>query len=402
MRFRNSHVGWWTAAGLLVALFLAPIYRPAWFVTPLFAEFPLGQSAMRVLLLVLIPTCGWLAMGGVQLQAGEKRGLLLLALACAFVGEVIHYWVVDHGTYFATIYFADNTAWQRVMHENIVNLSPAHTPHSFRFLPDAIVSVFIWLTGKFVFSRVVYRAIFNVMLFVCIYRFARVYLSTLFSAGVVLVITILYPISILKYAGQFVDPASHLSFALCYFAMARRYDAPFMPSVMVGILCKESIIVMPLCRLLSGPWRRREMLFGALGLTAAVALAFWIRFYVARGNPEYMIDRVHPGHLWQNLHAYREWMPLYLASIGVLLPGTVLGWRLMDRTFQITCVVIVVAMIVSSARYSWLAELRNLVPAFILMAVVNMRYLEKIYGAPAGSSPATGPIGGGGQEQIPH
>ncbi|HVU32163.1 MAG TPA: hypothetical protein VHE61_01930 [Opitutaceae bacterium] len=401
MRFRNSHVTWWASAALLVALFLAPVYRPASFATPLFVEYPWGQAAMRVLLLALIPACGWWAMGGSQLQPGEKRGVLFLALACGFVGEVIHYWVVDHGTYFATIYFADNTAWQRMMHEKIVGLSPAHTPHSFRFLPDAIVSVFIWLTGKFVFSRVVYRAIFNVMLFVCVYRFARVYLSTLFSAGVVLVLTIVYPISILKYAGQFVDPASHLSFALCYFAMARQYDAPFIPSVLVGILCKESIIVMPLCRLLAGPWRRRKMLVGALGLTAAVALAFWIRFYVARGNPAYMIDHVHPGHLWQNLHAYREWAPLYLASFGILLPGTVLGWRLMDRSFQITCLVVVVAMIVSSARYSWLAELRNLVPAFILMAVVNMRYLEAIYGAPTGSSRATGPIERGEGPELP-
>jgi hypothetical protein len=48
---------------------------------------------------------------------------------------------------------ASNTAWQRAMHRGILALDPGYLPHSYRFLPDCIVELFIWLCGDFEFSR---------------------------------------------------------------------------------------------------------------------------------------------------------------------------------------------------------------------------------------------------------
>jgi hypothetical protein len=88
------------------------------------------------------------------------------------------------------------------------------------------------------------------------------------------------------------------------------------------------------------------------------------------------------GHVVRNLGTYEQWTLQYLFSVGVLIPGTILGWRLMPPSFRWTCLLVTLSLVVSSAFFSWLNEVRNLVPAMILMLVVNMRYLESKFGLP--------------------
>lgn len=411
---RRSYLLWTGLSLLFLAVFVLPVVRPAWFTTPLFEPGPARalvasghgetfdlplvthhgfvRGGFRLALLALVPLGAWLALRGTQLTAREKPAAWLLALAAAGIGEVVQFAIVDHGHYFGAQYFADNTVWQFFLHQKILSLDPAHLPHSYRFLPDAIVAVYTWLTGSFVFARIAYRLLFDALLYVAVYRFARVYVSSFFAAGAILLLAALYPISILKYAGQFADPMSHLSFAVCFFCLARRYEPGFAPSVFLGILAKESVIVMPLCRAFGlGPLRRAIRL-AAIYLAGGVAVALAIRIAVNPGHVAYMVNHVHPGHARANLGLYREWAPLYLASLGVLLPGAMLGWRLMDRPFRLTCLLVTAALVVSSILYSWLAEVRNLVPAFIPLVVINLRYLESVFGRPESAAPATGPL----------
>ena len=88
-------------------------------------------------------------------------------------------------------------------------------------------------------------------------------------------------------------------------------------------------------------------------------------------------------------------MPLYLATLGVLLPGAALGWRLMDRAFRSTCLLVTIAVVVSSLLFSWLVEVRNLIPALIPLAIVNLKYVETRWldkgGAASASSLPQGP-----------
>lgn len=387
----KPYLSWYASSVFFLTLFLLPLYKPAWFANPLFEKHAFWQGAAQVVLITLTPLATWLALKGNQLEKAERKWAWFLVLCATAVCEVVHYWAVDRGHYLPVQMAADNTAWQLSMHKGIMALDPNYLPHSYRFLPDCIVTVFNWLSGSFELARIAYRLLFDAAMFVAVYRFARVYVSNLFAGGVVVVVTVLYPVSVLKYAGQFVDPASHFSFALCLFCFARNYEPPFGVGLFAGLFAKESVIVMSVSRFFMGSSRLKAIIPTAIYVVVSFAIALGIRLAVNRGHMSYgRISGVDFGHAWDNLKGYREWGLLYLASFGSLLPGTLLGWKLMDRSFHYVCLLVVLSVIVSSVFFSWLAEVRNMVPAFIVLAVVNMRYLESVFASPSAHIAPTG------------
>jgi hypothetical protein len=191
------------------------------------------------------------------------------------------------------------------------------------------------------------------------------------------VLAALYPQIIFHYAGQMVDPASYLSFAACLFCLARRNDALFGPVLFLGVFAKESVIVMAVCRAFYGPDRRRAVLVAAGYLVVALFLVVAIRLKITGGFNYSTMSGVGLSHIRENiLRWYPWWLPLYVCTLGLLLPGAILGMRFMDRSFRWTCVVITASVVISSTMFSWLTEVRNLGPALIPLAVANLRYAE--------------------------
>jgi hypothetical protein len=67
---------------------------------------------------------------------------------------------------------------------------------------------------------------------------------------------------------------------------------------------------------------------------------------------------------------------MFAVTLGALLPGTIAGWRLMDGPFRATCATLAAATLGSNLAIGLFWEERNIVPAFIPLAVVNLRYLQ--------------------------
>lgn len=373
----HHYVQWYGLGALFLAVFLAPVYWPKAFAAPLITA-PGTQMAATVALLALCPIAAWCAAYGEPLGRKGRLAVVFVALSATAVCEVVHYWVVDRGHYFSPAQFADNTAWQQFMHPLIVSLDHGALPHSYRFLPDSIVKLFTSLCGDFAVSRIAYRLLFNGLLFVAIYRCARTYVSPLLAGAAVVVTVAIYPITILKYAGQFVDPISHLSFAACLLCLARNYEPGFGPSLLLGLFAKESVIVMAFARAFHGPTLRRALVMAAAYLVAATGVALAIRYAVIRSRVGYgQLSGMGLSHVPENLAGYREWILMYLATFGALLPGAILGWKYLDRPFRRTATTVVVATLGSSILFSWLSEVRNMMPAFIVLAIANMVYLQK-------------------------
>lgn len=379
-------VFWLGGAALLLAFGFTPLLWPQLYDGTIILDRP-TLHVVRVALGLGVPLLAWTALRGIDLATRDRSIVFFGCLAAAGVCEVVHYWVVDRGHYFPETQFADNTAWQLYMHRGILALDPGYLPHSYRFLPDCLVRILAALTGDFEYARILYRLAGNSLLFVTVFRLARHYVRTSWACGVVLSVVALYPVSILKYAGQFVDPLSHLSFAACLLFLAERREAGFASSLLVGLFAKESVVVMALCRAFYGrPWWRSATI-GALYVALSMAVVAGIRTFVNHGHLAYgQVSGVGPEHVWTNLGKYPEWGPLYLVTLGALLPGTIAGWRLMDRAFQRTTITVVAAVVISSLLFSWLHEVRNLVPAFIVLAIVNARYLSSAWQPPGGEA----------------
>jgi len=66
-----------------------------------------------------------------------------------------------------------------------------------------------------------------------------------------------------------------------------------------------------------------------------------------------------------------------IGLIGLFVPGAVWGWKWMDNPFRLTCLFVTAGVVVSSAMFSWLSEVRNLVPAIVMLAIVNVTAVER-------------------------
>jgi hypothetical protein len=386
---------WYVFASAFLAIGSLPVALSGHLAGVLLVPPALVPLARTVLLASPFLAC-WVALRNAPGSARERRIAWAFSLACAGFCEVLHYWITDTGHYFPTAQFADNTGWQLWVHSAVLRLSPWFEPHSYRFLPDSIVALFQAFTGDFAFARTAYRLLFNSLLFATIFRYSRIYLAPVSAVAVMLVIVLLYPVSILRYAGQLADPLSHLSFAVCLYCLAAGYGPGFGPSLVVGIFAKESVVVMALCRAFQGGSCLRSAARALGYLVAALAAAVAIRLRVNHGHLAYhAISGTGFQQARYNLDAWADWVPLYLATLGVLLPGAALGWRLMDRAFRSTCLLVTIAVVVSSLLFSWLVEVRNLIPALIPLAIVNLKYVETRWldkgGAASASSLPQGP-----------
>ena len=370
------YVRWYLYSGLLLLLVILPLLAPTKASRSIFSGG--GEEVLFKYLLSVVPFLGVFAISRFLTQTKrELRAIACLCLLAAGLCELVHYWGTDRAHAFPATMWENNTAWQLFMHKGIMLLDPAYLPHSYRFLPDCVVTIFMRLTGDFVFSRILYRFTANALIFTILYGYARFYLSR-FGSGLVIVLTVvLYPATILTYAGQFVDPASHLSFIICLYCLANGSEAGMIPTIVLGVLAKESVIVMAICRCFYGKKRLRSCMLAMLYLAIGLATAIVVRLVVNGGTFGYNnISGVSFQHVIENFLDYKNWGPLYFFTVGISSLGAMLGWKYMDRSFKLTTLFLGGALFISSLIFSWLAEVRNMVPALLPLIVAFVKYIE--------------------------
>jgi len=361
---------WYGGAAAILALGFSRVLQPAWFQGP-----PL--MVPRQLFWIVAVAAPWLALKGAASSARERAVLTAIVVAAAAFCNHVHYVIVDLGHYFPASQFENNTVWQYFLHQGILALSPAYIPHSYRFLPDALIGVMEWATGSFEGARSANALIFYGLLYAFTFRLARVYLSTVGSIAVVVLLLMVYPVTNSWYAGQPIDPMSHLSFVVCMWALATGQEAPMGASLIAGCFAKESVLIMAPCRAFYGERRIRALLLAGLYSVMTFAAIASIRLVVNGGSFSYgRVSGVEPGFVATNLAMYRQWVPQYAFSIGIFLPGAAWAWKWMDRPFRLTCLLVTAGVVISSAIFSWLSEVRNLVPAIVMLAIVNVKGVE--------------------------
>lgn len=370
---------WYGLSATLVLVCFGQLRWQAYFAVPLFTD-PWSIVTIAVCLFLAVPAAAWGALAGGKDNARLKVVVVAFSLFAAGYCEVLHHWIVDLGRYDPR--FANNLGWQLNIHKAVLRLEGGGAmPHSFRFLPDCIVAFFQWLSGSFDVARITYRLLANSLLFVMIYRYGRLYLTPAFAVAAIIVIAFFYPVTILRYAGQFTDPASHLSFVVCLYCLASGLEAGFQCSLFLGVLAKESIIAASICRIFYGKGRLKAAALAAVYFALTMALELAIRRYVNKAPIPLAfasISNTGSNELLNNLRVWRDWWATYAVTLGVLIPGAVAGWKLMDKPFRATCLVIVVATLGSNLAVSLFWEVRNIVPALIPLAIVNLRYAENL------------------------
>lgn len=300
--------------------------------------------------------------------------LVFLVFLLTCIVNNLHRVNVDHGVPYLPRYIS-NVLWQGLVNDLVIQLSPAALPHSYRFLPNAIVRWFQLGGLAFEPARDLYRLIFGILLFYAIYKFARLYTNYLGAIMAMLFIAVIYPVSFEYYAGQLTDPVSHLSFVLAFIFLETEEFALLLTTLVVGSLAKETVLAMSGYYVLFC-WKEKNYLLKAITLCVASAgIYLGVRMLVLQGNLHYaQISGTPPNMVSLNWYDAR-WPEGLLLTVGAFLPFLVLGWRDTPRSLKRLTLFLFPVLFVSGLFFSFLVEMRNFMPLVFVLAVIAARYL---------------------------
>jgi hypothetical protein len=367
-----------TVAVVLTAVCLAPVIFTSFFEPAVDADY---HGFFKIVLLAA-PVIIVMLCYGVKIHCPPKQKLavflLLIALTLLLVN--VHRIYIDT----TSSYFGDrtNTAWQVELHRSVVSLSPKTLPHSYRFLPNSMVRFAEFLTGDFAYARSLYRHAMMFPLLFFIYYYARIRHSHEKALLTVLMYSAVYPISIRYYAGQLVDPLSHLSFILAFIFLELELFLCFALTILIGIMAKESILVMPVFFLL---FRRKEENYPAKAivlLVACAAMVACIRLWIVPGrffaNNVFVLDNLGGTalpHLLKHMGNFSRWGMQVLCAVGIFVPFLILAWKRARPELRNLACFLLVTLLLSNFLFSWPNETRNLIPAIIPLALITSDYL---------------------------
>ena len=310
----------------------------------------------------------------------QKVAVFLLLIALTLLLVNTHRIYIDTtGSYFGS---KSNTEWQLNLHESVVSLSPKTLPHSYRFLPNSMVRFAEFLTGDFEYARSLYRHAMMFPLLFCIYYYARIRHNHEKALLTVLLYSAVYPISIRYYAGQLVDPLSHLSFALAFIFLELDLFLSFALTILIGIMAKESILVMPVFFLLFR-WRdKNHFAMAVILLAACAAVVACIRLWIVPG--EFFANNVFDignlggtvlPHILKHVRNFNNWSMQVLCVVGIFVPFLALAWKSTKPELRNLATFLLVTLLLSNFLFSWPNETRNLIPAVIPLALITSDYL---------------------------
>jgi hypothetical protein len=359
--------------GLLVCL--TPMIFPQFFY-PNASGYPFAFKIALLMVPVSLVYMSYRLNAGIS---GSRNIMIILLLAAVSALLVdVHRMYIDVPSNVSCQYWQDatNDEWQHLIHERILALDPNAIPHVYRFLPDSMVELFRYLTDDYSFARLLYRETFMFLFLYAVYYYARLFSRHEAALLTVLLYAVVYHISIRYYAGQLSDPLSHLTFVLSFIFLELDLFAYFALSVLIGLLAKESILVMAAYYLLVHRHHRNGLLKGVAFLAVGTGLVAGIRLYVVPGFEYKDISGAGTvGFVIDNLRYYQKWINQIFFTVGIFVPFVVLSWRKSAVPVRRLVVFLLPVLLLSNAVFSWFGETRNLIPAVIPMALMTAGYL---------------------------
>jgi hypothetical protein len=313
---------------------------------------------------------------------GRSRALALIVLIfllSSFTNQ-IHSFNVDNASNYAPP--TSNEVLQERLQEAVIHLSPGVVPHSYRFLPNAMV-YWLQLAGvRFDAARDIYRLLTGILLFYALYRFARLYTNLHGGIMALLLTAAIYPISFEWYIGQLTDPLSHLSFVLGFIFLETENFAFLLTTLLLGSLAKETVLALTGFYVLFFRSSKHYLVKAAVLCATSLAIFLCVRLLVLRGGMHYQqISGTTLSHIFENWHD-TKWHRLFLLTGGAYLPFLALGWKRTPPSLKRLVFYLLPVLFLSSLFFSWLSETRNWMPVVFVLAVIAARYWSEPSGSP--------------------
>lgn len=362
---------------LLLVLFicLLPIINYSYFADSIKTNNILFKIAFAFVPVSLVAFCYQIEIG---LSGSDKNRLFMILVFISLLLVDIHIVYIDIPSHLSSQYWMSitNAEWQSVMHYQIMTSNPERIPYVYRFLPNSIVSLMTFFTDDFEYSKMMYRESFMFLLLFSIYYYGKIYYNHAVALVTVLFYAVVYPISIREYAGQLVDPMSHLSFVLAFIFIELDIFLYLFCTIMIGIMAKETIILMSVYYLLKKILKRQPVYKALFLLACGVTMVFGIRYMIVH---DFKMNKVTDDSMSfivnANLSQFSRWWRQILFTVGIFVPFVTLSWRQSERQVKYLVLFLLPILLMIHSMISSLTETRNLVPVVIPMALLTANYL---------------------------
>lgn len=310
-----------------------------------------------------------------RLAQPQAMMLVFVVFLLSAITNNLHWFMIDQGrNVFSTV---TNTGWQSQMNDYAIQLLPGLAPHSYRFLPNAIVRWMQMGHIDFESARDLYRMLSGLLVFYGLYRFARLYCSYSGAILAMLFTAVIYPVSFENYAGQLTDPLSHLSFVLALLFLETEEFAWLVTTLLIGSLAKETVLAMAGYYVLFRRQEKDYAMKAAVLSGLSLAAYFGVRFFVLHGTMSYQqTSGVGLDHVLDNWRD-PEWRMPFLLTACALLPFLAVGWKQTAVSLTRQALFLLPVLFVSSLFFSWLREARNFMPLVFVTSVMAAGFLDR-------------------------
>jgi hypothetical protein len=253
-----------------------------------------------------------------------------------------------------------------------------HSPDQYRILTYALAEGLVRLGLPVHSAHEVWRVIFTGASLIVFYRYARGWFSPLVALLGMFMLAAAVPLTYVYYMMQVSDPLNMLVFFLAFWAMRDRRDLWLVPLVGIGMLNRESPVLIPLFYAAVSwgrPWRQWVPLFAATMLLAA-GVYFGLRLVYGPKPPCCSTDPLE--HLLINFTDWRA----YLDALGVLniaLWGGWLGWQRRPSFLRRTALLVPVFLL-PYLMFGTVREARYYLPVLAVLIPMALFYLLEVSG----------------------
>lgn len=260
------------------------------------------------------------------------------------------------------------------------------SPDQYRILTYALAEGLVRLGAPIHSAHEVWRVIFTSASLFVFYRYARGWFSPMVALMGVFMLAAAIPLTYIYYMMQVSDPLNMLVFFLAFWAIRERRDRWLVPLVGIGMLNRESPLLIPLFYFATrwgSPWRRWVPLF--LGLSV-LAVGVYVGLRLAYGPKPPCCSTDPVENLLVNFTDWRAYVDA-LGVLNVALWGGWLGWR-RRPTFLRRTAVCVPLFLVPYLMYGTVREVRYYLPVLAVLIPMALFYLLEVTRDEAATAPA--------------
>jgi hypothetical protein len=251
-----------------------------------------------------------------------------------------------------------------------------YSPDQYRILTYALAEGLVRLGLPIHSAHEVWRVIFTSAALFVFYRFALGWFAPMLAVLCMFMLAAALPLTYVYYMMQVSDPLNMFVFFLAFWAMREQRDRWLIPLVGIGMLNRESPLLIPLFYAAvrwGRPWRHWVPMLGA---TAILALVVYAGLRLAYGPKPPCCSTDPLEHLMVNFTDWRA----YVDALGVLniaLWGGWVGWRRRPEFLRRTALMVPV-FILPYLMYGTVREARYYLPILAVLIPMSVFYLLEV------------------------